>query len=155
MKKQIDPSAKAYLLRGAFYLLLLLAVSAIPFALAQRNSVRQSRQVQRPGMQLPTMSSGPSGINRLLVPPAPEFPNVVLYDQLNNPDNLPAGSQDFEATRDALDDFAADDFVVPAGQTWNITEVIALGVYFIPPGPAASFYVFVSQDSGTLPGMLV
>src|SRR4051794_7592623 len=37
MKKQINPSIKAHLIRGAFYLLLLLAVCAIPFALAQRN----------------------------------------------------------------------------------------------------------------------
>ena len=35
MKKQINPTIKAHLIRGAFYLLLLLAVCAIPFALAQ------------------------------------------------------------------------------------------------------------------------
>src|SRR6266704_3677339 len=37
MKKQINPTIKAHLIRGAFYLLLLVAVCAIPFALAQRN----------------------------------------------------------------------------------------------------------------------
>jgi hypothetical protein len=41
MKKQINPTIKAYLIRSAFYLLLLLGVCAIPFTLAQRNSVRQ------------------------------------------------------------------------------------------------------------------
>src|SRR5262245_6737780 len=41
MKKQIKPNIKAHLLRGAFYLLLLLAVCAIPIALAQRNSARR------------------------------------------------------------------------------------------------------------------
>ena len=46
MKKQTDPSIKAHLLRGAFYLLLLLAVCVIPFALAQRNSVRQNSRSQ-------------------------------------------------------------------------------------------------------------
>ena len=35
MKKQLNPTIKAHLIRGAFYLLLLLAVCAIPFALAQ------------------------------------------------------------------------------------------------------------------------
>jgi hypothetical protein len=35
MKKQINPTIKAHLIRGAFYLLLLIAVCAIPFALAQ------------------------------------------------------------------------------------------------------------------------
>src|SRR5215208_6515982 len=42
MKKQINPTIKAHLIRGAFYLLLLLAVCAIPFALAQRNATKQS-----------------------------------------------------------------------------------------------------------------
>src|SRR5262249_40393193 len=41
MKKQINSSIKAHLLRGAFILLLLVAVCAIPFALAQRNAVAQ------------------------------------------------------------------------------------------------------------------
>src|SRR5207247_1330270 len=38
MKKQINPSIKAQILRSAFILLLLVAVSAIPFALAQSRS---------------------------------------------------------------------------------------------------------------------
>ena len=36
MKKQINPTIKAHLIRGAFYLILLVAVCAIPFALAAR-----------------------------------------------------------------------------------------------------------------------
>ena len=36
MKKQINPTIKAHLIRAAFYLILLVAVCAIPFALAQR-----------------------------------------------------------------------------------------------------------------------
>src|SRR5438445_5095584 len=42
MKKQINPSIKAHLIGGAFYLLLLVAVCAIPFALAQRNASKRS-----------------------------------------------------------------------------------------------------------------
>src|SRR6478735_12116994 len=38
MKKQTEQNIKAHLLRGAFYLLLLLAVCAIPFALGQSRS---------------------------------------------------------------------------------------------------------------------
>jgi len=38
MKKQINPTIKAYLVRSALYLLLLIAVCAIPFALAQSRS---------------------------------------------------------------------------------------------------------------------
>jgi len=42
MKKQINPTIKAHLVRGAFYLLLLLAVCAIPFVLAERGGTRES-----------------------------------------------------------------------------------------------------------------
>src|ERR1051325_2203430 len=42
MKKQINPTIKAYLIRSAFYLLLLLGVCAIPFTLAQRNLFKQT-----------------------------------------------------------------------------------------------------------------
>ena len=42
MKKQINPTIKAHLIRGVFYLLLLLAVCAIPFALAQRDTNKRS-----------------------------------------------------------------------------------------------------------------
>ncbi len=42
MKKQINRNIKAHLLRGAFYLLLLVAVCVIPFALGQRATTKQS-----------------------------------------------------------------------------------------------------------------
>src|SRR6266404_3274099 len=45
MKKQINPTIKAYLIRSAFYLLLFLGVCAIPFALGQRS--KQSSQFQK------------------------------------------------------------------------------------------------------------
>jgi hypothetical protein len=41
MKKQTSTSVKAHLVRGAFYILLLIAVCAIPFALAQRNATKR------------------------------------------------------------------------------------------------------------------
>ena len=42
VKRQIGPKVKAYLIRGAFYLLLLIATCAIPFALAQRGAAKLS-----------------------------------------------------------------------------------------------------------------
>jgi hypothetical protein len=42
MKKQINPTVKAHLIRSAFYVILLLAVCVIPFALAQRNTNQRS-----------------------------------------------------------------------------------------------------------------
>src|SRR6266487_3777676 len=44
MKKQINPTIKAHLIRSAFYLLLLVAVCAIPFALAQSRSRGTAKQ---------------------------------------------------------------------------------------------------------------
>ena len=46
MKKQVNPRTKAHLIRGAFYMLLLIAVCAIPFALAQRNTNKISAAKQ-------------------------------------------------------------------------------------------------------------
>ena len=48
MKKQINPTIKAHLIRGAFYLLLLLAVCAIPFALAQSRSRESATAAAKP-----------------------------------------------------------------------------------------------------------
>ena len=191
MKKQ-NSSIKAHLLWSALILLSLLAVCAIPFALAQsrsrgtskqnviqtpqaapaaRNisgtdlsqipkfpysSVRTRGSAERPAGQskLPTKTSGPS-VPNFSLPPVPKLPAVTLYDQLNNPGTLSTNSQDFEPANAAFSDFTADDFVVPGGQTWNITEVDAQGVYFNGPGPAASFNVFFYQNSGGLPGTQV
>ena len=85
-------------------------------------------------------------------------PGTVLYDQYDNfateePVNIP--SQDFETALDFFDSQAADDFIVPAGQTWQVTEVDVLGEYD-STGPAASFHVFFYENgAGDLPGNLV
>src|SRR5437868_15176369 len=42
-EKQINPSNKAHLIRGAFCVLVLLAVCVIPFALAQRTTANRNR----------------------------------------------------------------------------------------------------------------
>jgi hypothetical protein len=64
VKKQINPNIKAHLVRGAFYLLLLMAICAIPFALAQSHSRGTTKRTsaatlsQLSTSQLPTASSG-------------------------------------------------------------------------------------------------
>ena len=63
MKKQINPSIKAHLIRSAFYVILLLAVCVIPFALAQRNTTKRS--VARPK---PTANLAAAGAPRAVVP---------------------------------------------------------------------------------------
>jgi hypothetical protein len=85
-------------------------------------------------------------------------PGTLLYDQYDNfstekTPNIP--SQDAETALDFFDSQAADDFIVPAGEAWQVTEVDVLGEYD-SDGPAASFHVFFYQNgAGDLPGMLV
>ena len=82
----------------------------------------------------------------------------VLYDQCTDTTEFSANaitSQNFEASFDAFDSEGADDFVVPTGETWTINEVIALGVYSLGGGPAASVNVTIWSDVGTLPGAVV
>src|SRR5215471_21089196 len=66
-------------------------------------------------------------------------PGSVLYDQYDNfatkePIDIP--SQDAETALDFFDSQAADDFIVPAGQTWQVTEVDVLAEYDNDTGPA-------------------
>ena len=181
MKKQINPTIKAHLIRGAFYLLLLLAVCAIPFALAQRNAAagKMSRMAppstrtitiprnpdsahlsaqapdtsQAAQLQVPTKSSRP-GIPVFSMPALPKLPQVVFYDQYNNngPNaTLSATFTDFPTSSADL----ADDFVVPGGQSWTVQSIDADGVYFNGPGPATNWNVFIYSDSSTLPGTQV
>ena len=204
MKKQINPTIKAHLIRGAFYLLLLVAVCAIPFALAQRNNAAKrttpqqiaaanghrtvplsagavsgtlpAKSVSRSitatnGSQLfpydvpalpnlprvsqaPQRASGVRAAHVLPIPRAPKTPQVVLYDQYNNASataSLSATFTDFPTFSSDL----ADDFVVPAGQTWNVQSIDADGVYFNGAGPATSWNVFIYTNSGGLPGTQV
>src|SRR5207302_8692106 len=58
MKKQINPTIKAHLIRSAFYVTLLLAVCVIPFALAQRNTTKRSPVRPKPTANL--AAAGPS-----------------------------------------------------------------------------------------------
>src|SRR6476620_7133425 len=176
MKKQINPTIKAHLIRSAVYLLLLLAVCAVPFALAQRNTKRgvanpvskfasQSNAGSRfndvggvpnlPRMsQIPQNTSGVRAVHVLPIPRAPKVPQVVLYDQYNNA----GGNATLSATFTDFPTFSsdlADDFVVPAGQTWNVQSIDADGVYFNGSGPATNWNVFIYANSGVLPGAQV
>ena len=207
MKKQINPTIKAHLIRGALYLLLLIAVCAIPFALAQRNATKRgvANPASNPNMvtkfagalpasgadqatnlsgvaskpdlepnagaqflpydvrtfpgrhaklgEMPTVQTPPTG-PQFRILPQPKAPQDILYNQYNDAGTRATSSQDFGTDSDSFDDFAADDFVVPAGQPWNVSEVDVQGLYS-GSGPAIAFHVFFYQDSGGLPGTRV
>ena len=56
MKKQICPNIQAHLLQGTSYVLLLVAVCAIPFALAQRNGTKPETPI-KPSQRTPTFEA--------------------------------------------------------------------------------------------------
>src|SRR5262249_37759794 len=142
MKKQINPTIKAHLIRGAFYLLLLIAVCAIPFALGQRKAPKGAMSnsakfaPSRPNAasprsqgemandavpfsvgarvsHLPLRNSGVAAYHTLRVLPPPKAPQVVLYDQYDNAGANATFSGTFTDFV-GFDSDLADDFVVPA-----------------------------------------
>src|SRR5207247_10628453 len=172
MKKQINPTIKAHLLLSALYLLLLVAVCAIPFALAQRNAAKRS--VAKPAAKA-NLALDPTATGLQAPPPAPpaagaisaQGPRPELPTTLSGPIGVrqpgilpyPNAPQvilydqynnastvaSLSATFTDFPPFSAnlaDDFVGPGGQTWNVQSIDADGVYFNVPGPAASFNVF-------------
>jgi len=156
MKRRINPPVEAHLIRGAFYLLFLLALWAIPFSLAQRTTAKQNSVGST--MQLPITSSDSDRDATAL--PMPGFPTGgVFWDQYNNPATEPPiniGSQKFEPAMAAFDDQAADDFVLnapPPPMFAYITDVRVMGEYSQGGGPASSFNVYLyTNGAGNLPG---
>ena len=123
MKKQNNYSITAHVIRSACYVLLLVAVSLIPFALAQLNATSG-------GAAAPVTNPSASGAARapsLAILPHPRAPQVVLYDQYNNA-SVTATLSSIISDFPAYSSDGADDFVVPAGQTWNVQSVDADGV---------------------------
>jgi hypothetical protein len=90
------------------------------------------------------------------IPSMPAVPAGILYNQNDNNASVGIVSQNFgDPGFDIYDAQAADDFAVPAGQTWTITSVFVTGVYFNGVGPSPSVNVTFYQDSGGLPGAQV
>ena len=194
MRSRSTHPIRAHLIRGAFYLLLLLALCVIPFALGQRNSNKQRAVTSPPvatntnptamGMpadapaftgaarftgavvgesksrsHVPRTSSVPIGVHSLPVLPTPKAPQVALYDQYNNSANSLTLSATFNDVPQDNSDLA-DDFVVPAGQTWNVQSIDANGMYAFCPNNncigANDWNVFFYMDNGSgLPGTQV
>jgi len=137
MKKQINPTIKAHLIRGAFYLLLLLAVCAIPFVLA-RAATKRTVTKQSAGQSMPlspsaALSALPGQARQLPAPgkrplqfqkkPLQPSGGPLWYNGdfngvngLANEDNTSLGSGQFASVY--------DDFIVPSGG-WTVTSVFS------------------------------
>src|ERR1700741_4522554 len=92
MKKQINPTIKAHLIRGAFYLLLLLAVCAIPFALAQsrsRGTTTAAGKLDAAAKEHnPPAVTGAIGVNAA----QSQLPSDVMRVPANSPSLAPASA---------------------------------------------------------------
>jgi hypothetical protein len=99
-------------------------------------------------------SAAVSSHGALRVVPA-QNPDAVLYDQMDNDSGIGITSQNFEASLDIYDNMGADDFKVPTGFIWKVSEVDVAGVYYNGAGPAASVHVAFYKSKGGLPSKLV
>ena len=90
MKKQINPTIKAQILRSAFILLSLVAICAIPFSLAQRNTTKHSvaKPAAKPNLALVPTATGMQAAPHDARAVSPQLP----YDVRSAP-NLPRISE--------------------------------------------------------------
>jgi len=79
----------------------------------------------------------------------------TLYDQTGHDSGIGVPSQNFEDEFDIYDDMLADDFVVPEGKRWKISEIEVEGTYFDGIGPAHSLNIAIYKNKQGLPGKLV
>lgn len=100
-------------------------------------------------------AAGPAKSAATGVSPAIKLmPAAVLYDQNDNANGNGVTSQNFEATFDAYDTQAAEDFTVPAGSKWLVNQVVVSGSYSIA-GPATSMHVTFYKNKANLPSAVV
>jgi hypothetical protein len=75
---------------------------------------------------------------------------VVLYDQTDFAGVSAVTSTDYNPPNDSLDTQIADDFTVPPGQSWQISQLDVKGILDGAPPPTMN--VFLYANSGTVPG---
>ena len=75
----------------------------------------------------------------------------VLFNNIDETSPQSINSQNFNPSNDAFDAMAADDFVVPAGETWTITGALVRGTQD-GATPATSADVKFFTDAGGAPG---
>jgi hypothetical protein len=76
----------------------------------------------------------------------------VLWDQRDGDSGIGIVAQNFEVSFDAYDSQAADDFVVPEGETWVLKAIEVQGTHFSGIGPLRSMHVSLHRPSDKRPG---
>jgi hypothetical protein len=153
VKAQISPAIKARLIRGAFYLLLLLGLCVIPFALAQRNATTSAMDAAKMSLAVGVSSSSEAPKAQGSPTPNPEATAIVVWDQYNNAGTAVTLSATF-TDAPAMNSDLVDDFVVQSNP-WLVQRIVVDGAYFNGTGPANSFNVFFYSDDGGFPGTVL
>ena len=117
MKKQINPTVRAYLIRSAFYLVLLMAVCAIPIALAQSRHYQWRSGQTNGSLKLASTNRTISTIYAVL--PNPDFapPGVIAEQSLKPGTKLPS-IRSFAATH-GVSVFTVVEAYDPTTDTWQ------------------------------------
>jgi N-acetylneuraminic acid mutarotase len=159
MKKQINPKIKAHLIRGAIYVLLLLAVCAIPFALSQgRNRGIAKHSVTKPKAAAAVRGKAAARSRALAI--APRAPDLLSWSIVAN---YPLTSESVACTSDGafgycVGGFDGTNFVPtnqfnkydPVANTWTSLTPIPTAFYDAPAVYAPNtnkIYVFGGIDS--------
>ncbi|HVG00277.1 MAG TPA: hypothetical protein VND68_10590, partial [Chloroflexia bacterium] len=88
------------------------------------------------------------------LPGAPSAPQAIVYDQYDNANEAVFSYCASGTCNDTRHSQAADDFVVPGGQTWTIDEVDVGGNLVSGPNEPTSFNVTFYNNTGTAPNGL-
>lgn len=102
-----------------------------------------------------SLASAAIAVSSVAYAASPSGKNHVLYNQSGGADEIGIVSQAFDANHVQYDSLGADDFVIPAKETWVIKQVAALGRYYYGPGPAMSENVVFYADDRGAPGAAV
>jgi hypothetical protein len=139
MKKQISPTIRAHLIRGALYLFLLLAVCLVPFALGRRAAGKESTSGNK--TQLPTTSEGSGGATATPTPVVLDHFNayVAQGDLLNEPVAL---QDQFDGQPDYRVVLSAYFFANPVQKTFN-------GVVTPITNPDSHLKLYLLQETPT------
>ncbi|HEX4158888.1 MAG TPA: hypothetical protein VHY79_10460 [Rhizomicrobium sp.] len=99
-----------------------------------------------PGMH----AAGARGTTHPVVHHAPPKGAKTLYDQ-NSSDGTYGFFSQTLSSYPQYDEYLADDFTVPKGHSWTVSEVDTTGFYYNGPGPATSVNVLFWNNKKGLP----
>jgi hypothetical protein len=113
----------------------------------------RTRTITMQGIALLAVALGVTCLGSAALPHQVGGKAKMLWNQNNDFGGAAVNSQNYTSGNDAIyNDQGADDFVVPKGKTWSISEVDVSGAYYTGSGPAVGETVFIRKNNSGLPG---